>query len=174
MNKELHLRVQSYLDGELSDREARQVETRLSQDADARALQAELAMAKGFLKANEPERQVPDSREFYWSKIQREIERAESVVISSGQSPWATWRKFLVPVAGVALVALMVVSTIRFNAVPTMDPYVSHLAEIENLSEHSGSFSFRSQSENMFVVWVYDRTEEVSHEPELMNETAVQ
>lgn len=174
MNKELHLKLQSYLDGELSDREGRHVEACLSQDAEARALQAELAMAKGFLKGNEPQRQVPDTREFYWSKIQREIERAEKAAVSSSQSPWFVWRKFLVPVAGVGLVALMAVSTIRFNTVPSIDPYVSHLAEIENLSEHSSSYSFRSQAENMFVVWVYDRAEEPNHEPELMDETAVQ
>ena len=174
MNKDLHLRLQSYLDGELSDRERRRVEAWLSQDADARAWRAELAMAKGFLHGNEPEKQVPDTREFYWSKIRREIERTEKAASASSQSPWFVWRKYLVPVAGVALVTLMAVSTIRLNTVPSIDPYVSHLAEIENLSEHSGSFSFRSQAENMFVVWVYDRTEEPNSEPELMNETAVQ
>jgi len=33
---------------------------------------------------------------------------------------------------------------------------------VENLSEHTGAYSFRSQAENMFVVWVYDRSEEAS------------
>ena len=41
-----------------------------------------------------------------------------------------------------------------------------HLAEIENLSEHASSLSFRSQSENMFVVWVYNKDQQKSEEDE--------
>jgi hypothetical protein len=41
-----------------------------------------------------------------------------------------------------------------------MNGSAKHLAEIVNLSDETGSYSFRSQSENMFVVWVYDRDQE--------------
>ena len=41
-----------------------------------------------------------------------------------------------------------------------------HLAVVENLSEHTGAYSFRSQSEKMFVVWLYDRSEEKDAEAE--------
>ena len=174
MKKELHLKVQSYLDCELSDREARKVQAWLAEDKEAQALMNELSMASAILKGNEPEKMVPDTREFYWSKIQRGIERGEKPEASSPSGFLFAWRKLLAPVVGVALVALLAVSTFRFNDVSKIDPYESHLAEIENLSEHSGSFSFRSQSENMFVVWVYDRTEEVSAEPELSDEMIVQ
>lgn len=174
MKKEQQLRVQSYLDGELSERQARKLQAGLGEDKEAQAILSELAMAKTILVGNEPERLLSETREFYWCKIQREIERGERLEVPAHSGFLFAWRRLLAPVAGVALVALLAVSTFRFNDVAKIDPYESHLAEIENLSEYSGSFSYRSQSENMFVVWVYDRTEEASSEPELSDEVIAQ
>jgi hypothetical protein len=50
--------------------------------------------------------------------------------------------------------------------VPGADESARHLAEVENLSEHTGAYSFRSHAENMFVVWVYDQNQEAPPEPE--------
>ncbi len=158
MNQESELRLQSYLDGELSPREARRVAEWLGRDPEAQALLGELKMARTALADNEPELQLPESREFYWSKIRREaglLRRA-----------WFSWRKYLVPVAGTALVAILAISTARFGDVTGADESVRHLAEVENLSEHTGSYSFRSHAENMFVVWVYDQNQEAPPEPE--------
>jgi anti-sigma-K factor RskA len=160
MNGELELRLQAYLDGELSGRQARAVERRLADDAEARQLLEALRNTRTLLAGNELSRAVPASREFYWSKIQRGIERAES---PAGRTAYGAlwerllaWRRYLAPVAGVALVLFLAVGT--FNLYNVRETPQRYLAEVENLSEHTASCSFRSHSENMFVVWVYDKS----------------
>jgi len=65
--------------------------------------------------------------------------------------------------------------TSRYSLVGLEDASNHHLAEIENLSEHAGSLSFRSQSENMFVVWVYKKDQQPQEaEPDFSDDTVVQ
>jgi hypothetical protein len=77
--------------------------------------------------------------------------------------------------AGVAAVVALGVLTAKVYDAATFNSSAQHLAEIQNLSDETGSYSFRSQSENMFVVWVYDREQESASadpmdlgEPEVM------
>ena len=77
INHETELKLQAYLDGELSSGEAKAVEDLSTHDADARALFEELKLTKSVLAENELEVRLPESRGFYWSKIQRQIEREE-------------------------------------------------------------------------------------------------
>ncbi len=160
MNREFELKLQSYVDGELSSGESRQVTALVDADQDARALLAELEMTRNVLVANEPEMKVPESREFYWSKIQREINRTGEAPVEARKSLVLSWRKIFAPLAGVAFVALLAVGTVTIYDLTSRNNPARHLAEIENLSEDTGSYSFRSQSENMFVVWVYDKNQE--------------
>jgi anti-sigma factor RsiW len=143
------LKIQAYLDGELSARESREMEALLAADSQAQALLGELKSTRSALLANEPEVKLPESREFYWSQLQRRIGAAEPA--EAGRVPfWMAWRRYFAPITGVAIVAVFGIFSIQ-NV--SEDPN-SILAEVENLSEHSSSMSFRSQSENMFVVWV--------------------
>jgi hypothetical protein len=80
------------------------------------------------------------------------------------------WRKYLMPAAGVAVVALLAVSTARFSNLTGLDDLTRHFAEVENLSEQFSSYSFRSHAENMFVVWVHDRNLDDASESEPENE----
>lgn len=151
MKFELELKLQAYLDGELSAREIRSVDAMLEQDAEARTLLMELRNTRGALSGNEPEVALPESREFYWGKIQREILKQEQQpAVHRGWDILVAWRRYLAPIAGFALVMLLAIGTLRYT--PS-----DYLAEVENLSENTGSLSFRSQSENMFVVWVYEK-----------------
>src|SRR5262245_46280987 len=77
MKNDTQLKVQAYLDNELSAGEARKVASLISSDADARGLYNELKLVREALCENEAAVPVPESREFYWSKIRREIEAAE-------------------------------------------------------------------------------------------------
>jgi anti-sigma factor RsiW len=88
MNRDLALKYQAFVDGELSDREARQLELTLQQDPEAKAVVAELRATKALLRENEPEMAVPESREFYWGKIQREIQRLEAEPATDAVSGW--------------------------------------------------------------------------------------
>lgn len=167
MKLESKLDIQGYLDGELSSRQARKVAAWLAGDAEAQRLLNELKMTKAALAGAELEPKLPESGEFYWNKIQREIQRADPAQPRPTLGFLALWRRLVAPLAGAALIAFLTVYT--FKMYEGSDPK-RHLAVVENLSEHTGTYSFRSQSENMFVVWVYDRSDETSGDSELSDE----
>ena len=167
MNRDLALKYQAFVDGELSDREARQLELTLQQDPEAQAVVAELRATKALLRENEPEMAVPESREFYWGKIQREIQRLEAEPATSAGGGWVAvvrgWRRLLAPAAGIAVILFLAIAALRFYNNP-LDDSNQHLAEIENLSEFTSASTFRS--DNMFVVWVHDASSLAEAEPQ--------
>ncbi len=162
MNTELKL--QAFLDGELDAREAREVEALLAQDAQSAALMQELKWTKSAVAGNEAEMTLPESREFFWSKIQRGVEAEEKrQAVAPAERAW--WLKLLYPVAGLAamVAVLLVVSGGR-----TTDG-----SDSENVTEDVNAYSFRSETEKMSVVYVADESgnfspvgQEVKHEPE--------
>ena len=160
MKLESELKLQAYLDGELSARQGRKVAAWLSADPEAQLLLDELKMAKTALSGIELEVRVPESREFYWSKIQRVIEASQPPAARPVPGLLVAWRRLLAPLAGVALIAFLTVYTFKMYEGPQAGP---HPSVVENLSEHTGAYSFRSQSQNMFVVWVYDRSQEANN-----------
>ena len=151
MNQELALKYQAFVDGELSESEARRLAQVIENDADARALVDGLRNSRAMLAGNEPDVTLPESREFYWGKIQRQIECLErEPATGRWRTTLAGWRRFVAPLAGVAVITFLGMVAVRFyNPEP-----VDYLAEIENLSEESTAYSFRSG--NMFVVWTRD------------------
>ncbi|MFN7139149.1 MAG: anti-sigma factor family protein [Limisphaerales bacterium] len=160
MNHEQQLQLQAYLDGELSDREARQVTDLLASSEEARNLFSELQFTKTALVENEPEFKVPESREFYWSKIQREIRREE---IAAARKPepisFFGWlQRIIVPTASVALVALFATVMINRSSNNEMtSPMAMQFGEVESALDDIGTMTFRSEAERMTVVWVYSR-----------------
>jgi anti-sigma factor RsiW len=110
MKVESQLKLQAYLDGELPSGEAREVAGWLARDADARALLGELQNTVGAVAGYESELRLPEAREFYWSKIQREIRRLETTPSTVTSASWfAAWRRLLVPVASLAVVVVAAV-----------------------------------------------------------------
>src|SRR6187401_1804220 len=69
--RDMHLKVQAYLDNELSPAEARKVGTWISSNPEARDLFNELKETREILMQNEPVLALPESRDFFWSKIER-------------------------------------------------------------------------------------------------------
>jgi negative regulator of sigma E activity len=158
MNRDFELKLQAWVDGELPDEEAREVASLAQADHVAQGLVTELRLTKGFLTGNEPETALPESHDFHWSKIRREIERLDREEAPAPSLPWATaWRRMLAPLSGVALVALVTVVSLNLFRHPQTDDALANLVEVENPSEHIGSISYKSQAENMFVVWLYDK-----------------
>jgi anti-sigma factor RsiW len=148
MKTEEMLRLQAYLDNEVSSAEARQIASRLARDADAKALYDELKATKELLNPeNEAAAAVPDSRQFYWSKIQRAIEHAErEPVRTHAPRPW--WIKLLAPLAGAAALGVFVFTSISFNSP------VAHFVEHEMASEN-GTITFRTKDHpGMTLVWI--------------------
>ena len=170
MKPEVELKLQAHLDGELSGREAREVEAAIANDTASQALLRELKMTAAVLRENEPQAALAESREFYWSKIERAIEHAQPEPAHPLAAFWFSLRRVMVPAAGFALVLFLAIASFKVNT--TTDP-LSHLAEVESLSEHVSSFSFRSHSHNMFVVWLHENTDQqasAESEPEFDDE----
>ena len=106
MNTELKL--QALLDGELETREVRELEALLAKDTQQAALLQELKWTKAAVAGNDVALSLPETREFYWSKIAREIETAEKNAAVPAERPW--WIKYFYPATGLAaMVALMFV-----------------------------------------------------------------
>jgi len=154
MKSDFELELQAYLDGELSQREARRVTEQLRREPEAQALLAELRNTATVLRENEPQMALPESREFFWSKIERQIASEAATVEREGVPVSAMLRRYLAPFAGAALVVFLGVLALR----PGNEPFL-HIAEVENLSDHMSSMSYRSHSDNMFIVWVSEKSE---------------
>ncbi len=152
MDFEAQLKLQAYLDGELPEAEAREVAKRLAQDQGAVLLLGELRNTRQALKGAEPVVQLPESREFYWSKIEREIARSERPQPVEQKRPFILrLQRFLVPLSGaVALAVLIGVTLLNDGGVGT-------LGETEVANEDMGAITFRSESEGMTTVWLYNR-----------------
>lgn len=155
MNLDTQLKVQAFVDGELPASEAARIEELIAKDAEARRLAGALRGARDMVRENEPQRVVPETREFYWSKIAREMERAEAGEVTPSRSPWAAslWR-WLAPVGGLAaLIALLVV----FGSRPGVE---LALTEVQVASPDMGAMTFSDQEAGVTMVWIYDRTTE--------------
>ncbi len=165
MNWEQQLELQAWVDGELSEKDARRVAAFVEANSTARALAEELKMAKAFISANEPVMTVPETREFYWSQVRRRIESAEAAREVTPVAPLAFWwRRLVTPLSGLALVAFLAVISFNSFRGPALEDASRFMVEVENLSEDVGSISYRSQSENMFVVYLYKKDQDVAAE----------
>jgi len=147
MKTEQMLRLQAYLDNEVSSAEGREIASWIARDAEAKALYEELAATKSLLAPdNELAATVPDSREFYWSKIAREIERVEREPAREyTPRPW--WMRIFAPVAGAAVLALVVFTSVSNNGRSVAGHQVEH-------SETDSSLTFYSPEHKMTVVWI--------------------
>jgi len=152
MDFDAQLKLQAYLDGELPEAEAREVAKLLAQDQEAVLLQGELRNTRQALKGSEAIVQLPESREFYWSKIAREIERLDRPERVEQKRPFIfRLQRFLVPVTGALAVAIFLGITLINSSTGTT------LGETELASEDMGAITFRSESEGMTTVWLYNR-----------------
>lgn len=165
MNREAEaglLEIQAYVDGALSPEERSRVEARLIANAEDAELALQLKALSHLLKSSEPEAQVPVSREFYWSQIERSLRLSP---ISETSTPAAVnwlvvvskWLRWAAPGFGIAAVAaLLLVSKGQgwFGGHPA-SLGLNH--EVETSSEDTVAFTFRSENAGMSVVWVAGR-----------------
>ena len=109
MNQDTKLKLQAYLDHELSEQESRQMADLVDRDQDARLLYGELMEAAALLNGNELEVKCPESREFYWSKIERAIahssRQASAPELGRGHYWW--WSRLVAPALGVTFLLMM-------------------------------------------------------------------
>jgi negative regulator of sigma E activity len=142
------LRLQAYLDGELPEPEAREVAAWVAQDQTARSLLEELRQTTRSLSGFEDGVGLPETREFYWSKIRAAIEREEqSAADTVTCAPWFRWlRRLLVPMAGVALVTFFALFGIRHGG-------NSYPGSAVIVLEDAPAFTYRDFSGGATLVW---------------------
>jgi len=148
MKHDLELKVQAWLDGELPEREARRMGEWVARDAEASALAAELGCIRQAMFRNETAGALGEGREFYWSKIERQIQR-EAGPGRTDDLPWyARLRQYMAPLAGAAALACVLLMAV-WQGAPTFD-------EISSTGEGMEAVTFHDQSAQMTVVWLQD------------------
>ena len=159
MDFDSQLKLQASLDGELPEAEAREVANWLARDGEAAAVHAELRNTRQALVGFEVGVALPESREFFWSKIQREIHRLEPAELAPTPAPWfVRLRRLLVPVTGLAFLVVA--------GLLTLNPAAQRASEMETAD--SGAFTYRDDAAGATLVWLsYPAESEVANDSEL-------
>lgn len=155
MNDDIAIRLQTYVDGEMAGAEKVEMETQLARDPELQALAGELNMVTRALRESDPLVSVPETREFYWSQVQRRIAAEEASAqrpVSTASAGLAAWlRRSVLPLSGLAAACLMLMTTLRSGS-----PVSSH-EDTESPLNETGALTFRSESQKVTVVWLYDK-----------------
>lgn len=155
MNESEQLKLQAYLDGELTGRERAEVAKLLDVRGDARELLAELQHTRAALRGNEPERKLDCSREFYWSRIERELNApAQEAVPAIGEGLLHWLRGHVRSLAGAGVAVAAVIATLIFFPVRAR----ATESDWEVLHPDTGMVSLRDYQNGITVVMLYDRS----------------
>jgi len=152
MKHELEVKLMASLDGELSRAEVAELAALVESDTEARGLFHELQNTRLALQGNESEVRLSESREFYWSKIQREIERLESTPQAEPvrRGLWRFVRRHMATFSGVGVAAALALTAVMRQNPSGTDPF----EDVDNPTENSGVFSYRSDEHGATLVWV--------------------
>lgn len=147
MKTETCLEVQALVDGELDARRSADVIALCANNAEAQALRDTLQNVRNTLQQTESQYRLTESREFYWSQIQRRIQAAEAAPSRETKplSLWSGLLRWLVPTAGLAAIALAL--TLR---VPTPVTDLAYNAEASPVT----SVEYRSDTDGVTVHWI--------------------
>jgi anti-sigma factor RsiW len=152
MDYNAQLKLQAWLDGELPEAEAREVAAQVARDREGAALADELRNTRQAFTSFEAGLRLPESREFYWSKIAREIQRLEAAPPkpASQDSPFALFRRWLMPASALALVVLAGLLLTR----PPAPSGPAAGVESETALADAGAFTYRDDSAGTTLVWL--------------------
>ncbi len=153
MDYDTQLKVQTYLDGELPEEESREMANVLARDREAVALLAELRNTRQALVGSEIGITLPESREFFWSKVQRDIEfqerrdgqpQLESKPALSLGSLLRSWRRVLIPAGALSALVLAAIITLSSGGTVSL---------IETAVTDPGAFTYHDFSTGTTLVW---------------------
>ena len=160
MNHELELKLQAWVDGQLPVHEADAVARLIETDTAARAALTELKNTRAALAGYEDGIKVPESREFYWSKIAREIERQQPRQQPTADSWFHHFRRLLIPAGAVAALLLFGMFASRTTSQDNQ-PY-----DLSNLVADSDAFAFTDEESGTTLIWFSYPTENEFAEPD--------
>ncbi len=146
----------------MPDHEARKVGEWIASNPEASALAAELGSVREAVLQNEVSAPLTDSREFYWSKISRQIEREAAYARQPESVPFfARLRRYMAPIAGVAAFGCAVLIALTPKS-PTFD-------EISSTGSGMDAVTYHDQSADMTVVWLQDNSAPADAKPAAHN-----
>lgn len=122
MKQEDPLKIQAWLDGELAPQESARIADLIDRDLEARELANDLRAVKKALEIGENKAVLDDTREFYWSQVERQIE-AEEPISDSVQPELATGTlgnvlRWLIPVGSLAAISALMLNFGAINNMP--------------------------------------------------------
>jgi anti-sigma factor RsiW len=148
MDDDIQLKLQAYLDGELPPAETRQVEDLIGRDEPARTLLGELRDTRRLLSHFDEAVTLPESREFFWSRIERQIRFEDRPARAPERgSLLAGWRRFLVPASSIAALAVA-------GLFAVLGPGRSSGPEFEAALSDPGAFTYRDYASGTTLVWL--------------------
>jgi anti-sigma factor RsiW len=151
MNEEQQLKLQAFFDGELPEPEAREIAAWIARDSEATMLMTEFRNTRKALADFEPDLKLSDSREFYWSKIERRIQSEQPrLETKESVSPFTLLRRFLMPASAIAvlLIAGFLATHQLGSGVPVGD------IDVSMTDADADAFTYRDQSEGTTLVWL--------------------
>jgi len=154
---EQQLKLQAFADGELPEREAHKVALLIQDDREAAKLVAELKDTREAIAHAEPQITFPGSREFYWSRIAREIQKREP---EKGSPANSNWRRLLWPIGlSAGAIAVCFLTVIYENPVadkPAQAASISSDADapiVEPAQADSEAITYEDKSDGTTLVW---------------------
>ena len=152
MKQEDRLKIQAWLDGELAPQESAKIADLVDSNLEAKAVADELETIQTILKSGENGAKLEDSRDFYWSQIQRQIESEESTATkkpnrtqvlephSSGQVSLLHW---LLPAGSLLAISALILNydsvSVDNNSNETLNNPSIHNETPSGLAENSTS-----------------------------------
>jgi anti-sigma factor RsiW len=145
MKIETCLEIQAYLDNELNAERRSAVEALCAADPEAASLRDALRSVKATVRTHETEIRLNESREFYWSQIQRRIAAAERESAAPNRRILPTWSalyRWLIPAVGLA--AMVAVVTLRDDG----------RSELSSAVASGSTVEYRSDADGVTVHWI--------------------
>jgi len=134
MKQEDRLKIQAWLDGELAPQESARIADLIDNDLEAKELADDLRAIQNALEVGEKLTILEDSREFYWSQVERQIE-AEEPITENAQPELVSSRlgnalRWLIPVGSLAAISALMLNFDSINTTPDLPETGG--SEIEN------------------------------------------
>ncbi|MEY4384959.1 MAG: hypothetical protein RLY20_242 [Verrucomicrobiota bacterium] len=156
MDQETQIKIQAFLDGELAENEARKITALIARDREAAALHAELKNTRRALAGAEQGITLPESRDFYWSKIRRQIEQLDQSSqlqsVPAAPSFWESVNRLLKPVSALAIVVLLGMMVFNLTGSDSGSDLLVASSDMDTIT-------FRDDSDDTTFVWFADKPE---------------
>ena len=149
----IELKIQALVDGELTESEAEQMRECMDNDVRLQILYAQLIQTKDLISKHEMPRILPESGDFYWTKIAQEIGGVEPANQGSNNSLVIKWLfRRLVPLLGIATIVLLI--TLQQPSVPDLGIEFKSDHELELLDDDIEVMTFNSIDDSISIVWL--------------------